>query len=202
MELVKKLKSRRRKTGGKYDSWGVFRCPSCGSHIERIVQHGRRFKSCGCARIKSMSEGRKKHGYAPKGNIHPLYKVFRSIITRCENPKAKDYHRYGGRGISICKGWREHPGKFIEWALTNGYQKGLQIDRIDNNGNYEPSNCHFVTPAMNVRNSRNIILTINDVHEIRQRYSKGEIFQRELAKEYNVSSSTICKIINNKLWKE
>ena len=72
-----------------------------------------------------------------------------------------DYERYGGRGISVCAEWHKAEN-FIKWALENGYKKWLQIDRIDNNGNYCPDNCRWVTAKQNSRNRRNtVLLTIN-----------------------------------------
>jgi hypothetical protein len=73
---------------------------------------------------------------------------------RCNNPNTKLYYRYGGRGIKICDEWNSKHGfdNFMEWALTHGYSQNLEIDRINNNGNYEPSNCRFVTHAENMKN--------------------------------------------------
>lgn len=74
--------------------------------------------------------------------------------NRCENPKREKYKDYGGRGIKVCDEWH-NVSNFVSWALNNGYEKGLQLDRKDNNGNYCPENCHFVTPKENSRNRRN-----------------------------------------------
>ena len=83
-----------------------------------------------------------------------LSKRFISMKQRCYNNKSKDYKNYGGRGIKICDEWLENNVTFIEWALNNGFEKTLHIDRKDNNGNYEPTNCHFITLAENNRNMR------------------------------------------------
>lgn len=86
-----------------------------------------------------------KHGlYGSK-----LYRLRFDIINRCENPKEHNYKYYGGRGIKVCREWKESPKAFLEWAMANGYKEGLEIDRIDVNGNYEPGNCHFITHKEN-----------------------------------------------------
>lgn len=92
-----------------------------------------------------------------------LYSVWSTMLHRCNDPKREKYKDYGARGISVCKEW-EDPNAFMDWAYCNGYAKGLQLDRIDNNGNYCPENCRWTTPKENSRNRRNtIFLTINGV---------------------------------------
>ena len=83
-----------------------------------------------------------------------LYRVFNAMVERCTKPTIKNYHNYGGRGIKVCNEWIGNYQSFCDWALENGYKKGLQIDRIDNNGNYEPSNCRWVTQKQNCNNTR------------------------------------------------
>ena len=80
-----------------------------------------------------------------------LYRVWKNLRNRCNNPRAVKYHRYGGRGIHICKEWDNYI-TFREWAIENGYGPSLQIDRINNDGDYEPSNCRFVTNKQNANN--------------------------------------------------
>ena len=86
-----------------------------------------------------------KHGfYGTK-----LYGLRKDILKRCYQKSAKNYKYYGGRGIKVCKEWFENPKSFFDWAIRNGYKDGLEIDRIDFDGNYEPSNCHFITHREN-----------------------------------------------------
>jgi len=80
---------------------------------------------------------------------------------RCDNPNSKDYHNYGGRGITYVDEWKEL-NPFYEWAMNNGYCDSLTIDRIDVNGNYEPSNCRWASKKTQANNTRtNVRLTIN-----------------------------------------
>lgn len=101
------------------------------------------------------------HG-AYQRNKH-LYNVWTTMLHRCNDPKRKKYKDYGGRGISVCPEWND-PNVFIDWAEQNGYEPGLQLDRIDNNGNYSPDNCRWLTPKENSRNRRNtVFLTVNGI---------------------------------------
>ena len=104
-------------------------------------------ESCGCLH--------KKHGLYN----HPLYAVYHSMKGRCENQNNSDYDRYGGRGIKVCDEWRNDLKKFYDWCIKNEWNKGLEIDRIDNDGNYCPENCRFVTT---LENSHNRTLLRND----------------------------------------
>ena len=74
---------------------------------------------------------------------------------RCDNPKNKNYHRYGGRGIKVCEEWSRDFMSFKEWVYANGYQQGLAIDRINVDKGYEPSNCRLVTCEENSRHMVN-----------------------------------------------
>lgn len=96
-------------------------------------------------------------------SYEPLYNIFKSMHDRCENVKNKAYKRYGGRGIKVCDEWSlDNINNFISWAHENGWKKGLQLDRIDNNAGYSPSNCRLITAKENSRNrSSNKYVTVN-----------------------------------------
>ena len=91
-----------------------------------------------------------KHGQEPK----VLYKCWLNMRQRCINTNNTDYFMYGARGISICQEWINSFESFRDWALANGWKNRLEIDRIDNDGNYCPENCRWVTRKTNSRNTR------------------------------------------------
>lgn len=92
-----------------------------------------------------------------KSILDRLRNVWYGMKRRCFTRSHKSYMNYGGRGITICKEWLILKN-FQKWSMANGYHRGLQIDRIDNDGNYCPENCRWVTPAENSRNKRSTIL--------------------------------------------
>ena len=97
----------------------------------------------------------KKSKHAQKGKYpRRLFNVYYKMKCRCYRPMAQNFKHYGGRGISVCDDWLNSGASFYEWAMENGWKPGLQLDRIDPNGNYLPSNCRFVTKTENVRNRR------------------------------------------------
>ena len=91
-----------------------------------------------------------------------IYKIWEAMKRRCSSTKDKRYNRYGGRGITVCEEWAHNFQAFYDWSMQNGYLEGLTIDRIDVDGNYEPSNCRWVTKKEQNRNySRNHYITYN-----------------------------------------
>lgn len=138
----------------RYDHVVGVRC-ECGVIKEVLLNALRQNQtvSCGCYNRKIASDRKKTHGLS--GGKHPLYRVWLTIKTRCYNNKFEQYIDYGGRGIRMCDGWLNSFESFYDWCICNGWEKGLDIDRKENDGNYDPYNCRFVTRSVNCRNKRN-----------------------------------------------
>lgn len=111
-----------------------------------------RNKSCGCYRAMET------HGLSYKS---PVWQVWKNMRRRCYDVKNKRFKHYGGKGITVCDEWQDFKN-FHDWAMNNGYQKGLTLDRINNDGNYEPNNCRWVDAYVQANNqSRNHKITYN-----------------------------------------
>lgn len=108
--------------------------------------------SCGCMTGKLIAEKNKTHGMSG----HPAFWVWRSMRDRCRLPTHQAWHNYGARGIQVCESWEASFETFWE-DMGPTYAEGLDLDRIDNNGNYEPGNCHWVTRKENCNNRRNSV---------------------------------------------
>lgn len=116
--------------------------------------------SCGCLHRENVGNQHRKHGCSHRER---LYGVWLNMKSRCTNPNNTHYKSYGGRGITICDEWMNDFSSFKKWCIANGYteeilksgRNNITIDRIDVNGNYEPSNCRFVTNRVNCQNKRN-----------------------------------------------
>ena len=168
-------------------------CAQCGAQRRtRVDDQHRTCRSCAAERSKT-------HGLASS----PLYEVYKSMLARCGHI-ASGYqykHNYEGRGITVCDAWRESRISFFEWAMANGYKKGLQLDRRDNEKGYSPENCQFVVPAVNARNRRTAKLTKSDVIAIKTALASAKLGTiARLAEIYGVSSSTISEIKTRKIW--
>jgi DNA-binding transcriptional regulator YiaG len=156
----------------------VFECPLCSKHFEtaiNAVQCGKT-KSCGC-----FSKTQNGLGYVNNEET-PLHYIWRSMKSRCNRKGDASYRHYGGRGIKVCEEWQQSFLAFHDWAINNGYEQGLQLDRRDNDGNYEPRNCRFVTCKVNQSNRRNNVCCFLD----------GEkMTASEVARRLEISSSAI-----------
>lgn len=148
------------------NKWGdrTWKCRcDCGNTL--VVSGGHlksgHTKSCGCLARELRVEKATVHGITSGGKRPRTMNVWRGMKARCFNPKAVSYPNYGARGITVCDEWLSFEN-FHNWAMANGYADDLQLDRIDNDGNYCPENCRWVTRSMNQRNtSRTHLMTIN-----------------------------------------
>lgn len=139
--------------------------------------------SCGCFH---------EHHNTPRGmSKSRLYHIWCAIRRRCSDPKNNRYHIYGGRGIRVCDEWQHDFAAFLDWSLSNGYSDALTIDRIDVNGNYEPSNCRWITHKAQCYNTRsNRLFSLN---------GKSQTLQ-EWASELGISYRTLVYRIYRARW--
>lgn len=188
MKLIRKLPVEKNKNGSSI-SYGEFLCSFDNKIIKKQLSNGKRYNSCGC------QEGNKKHS----DSRTRLYNIWKNMKQRILNPNHTNYENYGGSGITIYNEWLKFI-PFRDWSLANGYADNLTIDRRNTNGNYEPSNCHWITHVENTQNRRNAKFSKNKILEIRGKYNTGKYTQKELAKEYNSTPSYISQIILKKIW--
>lgn len=150
LKVIKELETHITASGQRKRRFRL-RC-ECKRKVDVFIQDltSGKTKSCGCLN-QELKESRTTHGY----RNHPLYDTWSNMLYRCNDMDDPDY---GGRGITVCDAWNEDPRAFCDWGMLNGWNKRLQIDRIDNNKGYSPDNCRFVTRKVNMRNTRRALL--------------------------------------------
>jgi hypothetical protein len=140
-------------------------------------------KTCGCSHTEKGTKN-VKHGL----RHHPLYGIFMEMKKRCYNKKAQNYEYYGGKGIVICKEWLSDFRLFYNWSLENGWVKGLEPDRDNNNGNYEPGNVVWRSHMHNIwNNSRTKLIE----------YNGKEFSLNEWSKIVKIPYTTLKSRLNN-----
>ena len=146
-------------------------------------------KSCGCLK----KEQDKKNLTPPthrKTNTR-LYNIYHNMKQRCYNSKNTGYYRYGARGIKICDEWKNSFESFYNWAINNGYSDNLSIDRINNNGNYEPSNCRW----------GDMEIQSNNTEKTHHYIYNGECLTiSQLAKKYNIKRKLLSRRLCEDKW--
>ena len=148
------------KSGTSRQARWVCRC-ECGRITSPILGNKLRSgetKSCGCYKRDLVIERSTKHNLCHTR----IHNIWVGMKNRCYNPNSPKYHRYGARGIRVCDEWLNNLEAFYDWAMANGYQDDLSIDRRDNDGNYCPENCRWATSEVQSNNKgHHIMLEIN-----------------------------------------
>ena len=139
LELIEKVSSRR----------AIYKCPVCNKEKELGIYHVSVNKPKKC-RSCTVTERNMKHGKSKSR----LYRIWQGMKSRCMISSASGYKNYGGRGIFVCKSWSDSFEEFYSFAINNGYDDNLEIERINNNDGYHPSNCIFVRTSVNAKNKR------------------------------------------------
>lgn len=188
LTVLKRIENR-----GKHIIW-LCQC-KCGKITKVSATHLQtgHTQSCGCYNKERIRETSTKHNQSKTS----LYFIWKSIKQRCTNKNSKRYKDYGKRGIELFKDWQEDYKKFFEWSISNGYKKGLSIDRIDNNIGYFPDNCRWtdrVTQANNKRN--NVILKYNGEEKTITEWSKQLNIPRQIISSRYYSKWKIEEIFN------
>lgn len=193
-----------KKCGKQNFMFALFKCNNCGITKEYIKTKIIRKPNlvCKACTIKNHGNKIKTHGDSQNNT---LYYVYKNMMARCYNVKIKNYNRYGGRGIKICDEWINSYENFREWALKNGYEyvgknKGdaMSIDRIDVNGNYEPTNCQFIKNRVN-SSKDSIRFSYSDSIAVKSIKSYFGFSNSKIGKIFNCGQTLISNTINNKI---
>lgn len=145
---------------GHSSTWNC-RCNFCGQMYVVRLQHAKLDSGCKACGVARAGIAHRKHGLGAPCGQHPLYKTWTSVKVRCTKPNSISWHNYGGRGIQMHAAWARDFAAFVEYVtgLPHYGEEGRSLDRINNDGNYEPGNLRWATPqeqALNTRKNRRI----------------------------------------------
>ena len=137
----------------------LFMCPICSNQFTTDISRAKlnRVVSCGCYRKENSKKLHFKHGHTKDNKMSSEYVSWQRMIQRCQNLGYANYHNYGGRGISVYNKWKDSFVSFLEDMKEKPF-RNAQLDRINTDGNYEPSNCRWVTCKENSRNRKNNLI--------------------------------------------
>lgn len=144
----------------------------CGNILEIMYKSvkANKTKSCGCLRKEITSQICIKRNTKHNLRYHPIYSLWLNIKHRCYNQKNEFYYCYGGKGIKLDKEWKNNFQTFYNWCIQNGWKEGLTIERKENNRNYCPENCTFITMNMQANNKTNnhLITVFGETKNLKQ----------------------------------
>lgn len=190
LTIIKDLGKRQVGSSGEYQ-YVLVEC-ECGNKREMSFNDVRQghSKSCGCYNVEKIKERMTKHGHS---NTR-LYRIWKDMRRRCNNPSRRNYPDYGGRGIEVCSEWNNFQS-FYNWSLENGYEEHLTIERKNVDGNYEPGNCEWIPRKKQNGNTRK-------TKHFKAISPNGEIYEtknvREFSREHSLDRNEVSNCLNNK----
>jgi hypothetical protein len=167
-------------------AWWLCLCKCGNLHPVKISSlRNSETKSCGCLRIDLGRTAKLTHGYTKNGILTPEYRSWAAAKTRCTNVRSRQFPDYGGRGITFCARWRGSEG-FVNFLTDMGVRPaGTSLDRINNDGNYEPGNCRWATNKQQVDNRR-----IRTIENFSDEVIAREFYRRKLYQKNGDSSAS------------
>lgn len=169
----------------------------CNCGVEKLIEgsslRSGRTESCGCLHVEVSAEASRTHGLRKT----PTYFAWVNMRNRCERSTNEHYDRYGGRGIVVCERWKKFENFLADMGLKPA---GLTLDRVNNDGNYEPGNVQWASRSEQAQNRSSSSVTIQQVRDIRRRVLGGER-QSHVARSLMVSKTVVNQIVKGRTWR-
>lgn len=183
---------------GEYAYYWICTC-ECGTVKKVLAKHLKKglIRSCGCYCEEVRSMNNRTHGAARNNTITQEYEAWQGMRSRCRDAKDPAFHRYGGRGIAVCSAWDDYRNFLQDMGAAPS--RHHSVGRVNNNGNYEPSNCRWETPKQQGRNTSRTVLNPTKVQEIKLRAARGEK-HGAIARDYGCSRTAIWCVVQGKTW--